>query len=286
MPKLDLGDVGRSLVQQRRPSMLLSDIDGTLVGRKGSIFRSHKGDRWVAEAVSALLAAHEVGLKIALISGRPSSRIEPIARLLGIDDYIAEMGTLVSVNGRQVVLKGAVPERWSTPVEGIVAEGALEWILQEYEGCLELHEPLPQGRMGSVILRGQIDVLAANKKLSQAGFNWLRLVNNGDFRRPFSHLGEGTTSAFHLMPIGVSKADAALFYLKERGVPRQASAGIGDSPGDLDLADVVGTMFMVANGARNISGSDSREIIMTKRFAGEGWADAVNCMVEALKDNS
>jgi len=81
----------------------------------------------------------------------------------------------------------------------------------------------------------------------------------------------------------VSKAGTAAAYLAERGLAPGQAAAIGDGPADLELAGVVGAMFLVANGAwAAASAPAGQPVIVTPSAAGEGWAEAVAALLARM----
>jgi hydroxymethylpyrimidine pyrophosphatase-like HAD family hydrolase len=115
------------------------------------------------------------------------------------------------------------------------------------------------------------------------GLGWARLLDNGRLRGAYPHLGPGPTHAYHLLPAGVSKAGTAAAYLAGRGLAATRAAAVGDSPADLELAGVVGAMFLVANGAWAAGDGDpGTPVIVTPSAAGQGWAEAVTALLARM----
>ncbi|MGH8910323.1 MAG: HAD family hydrolase [Egibacteraceae bacterium] len=270
-------------LDQLEPRVLFSDVDGTLVGRGGSLFAAFDGRPTLA-AARALFAVHRAGLRVVLVSGRTRARLHETGRLLGIHDAIAELGTVLVVDGTVELLWGQAPrDLGETPAQALQRSGALAWLLETFRGRVELHEP-PEDRQGTILLRGQLQLAQVNVALAEAGFGWASLCDNGRFNRPFPHLGSGRTHAYHLMPSGVTKASTASAYLARRGFAAAQAAAIGDAPTDLDLAGVVGAMFVVANGTWALDTADTGPdaVITTEGSAGEGWAEAVTALLARL----
>ncbi len=89
------------------------------------------------------------------------------------------------------------------------------------------------------MFRGLVDAREANELPGAEGHSGLRLVDNGE-------IGPGTHT-FHLIPAGVSKARAVAAHMRARGYAREECIAVGDSREDLDVAEVVGRLFLVAN---------------------------------------
>ncbi|MGH8898250.1 MAG: hypothetical protein ACRDZ4_14815 [Egibacteraceae bacterium] len=208
-----------SVLNQLEPRVLLSDVDGTLVGRDGSLFSAFDGTPTFA-AAEALYAIHQVGLTLVLVSGRSRAKLQEAGRLLGARDAIAELGTVLMIDGTAELMWGEAPrDLGETPARALQRAGTLSWLLKAFEGRLELHEPA-EDRQGTILLRGQLQLSEANTALTEAGFRWAQLYDNGRFNRPFPHLGPRRTHAYHLGPRGVTKASTASIYLRGAALAR------------------------------------------------------------------
>jgi hypothetical protein len=287
MAALPLAEAG-PVLDRLDPVVLFSDVDGTLVGRGGSLLASLDGSPTLA-AAEALVEAARAGLEIVLVSGRTAPQLREAARLLGLRDAVGEVGGVLLLGPEVELQWGRAPRSLgATPAEAIERSGALAELLGSFRGRLEPHAPWHQGRQGTALLRGQVDVTEAEAVLAAAGFGWVRLLDNGRLRGSYPHLGPGTTHAYHLAPGGVTKARTAAAYLARRGLAAHQAAAIGDSPADLELAGVTGAMFLVANGAwaagelprfTPAGAPGPAPAIATPSPAGDGWAEAVRALL-------
>jgi len=263
------------------PSVLFSDVDGTLVGRGGALLADLDGAPSLA-AAEALLTARQAALEIVLVSGRTRAQLWEAARLLGLRDAIAEMGAVLVRDGRAELQWGETPRHLGeTPAEALRRSGALRVVLDGFAGRIEPHVPWHQNRQGTALLRGQVEVAEVDAALRAEGLGWARLLDNGRLRGPYPHLGPGETHAFHLLPAAVSKAATAATYLAARGLAPSQAAAVGDGPADLELADAVGAMFLVANGAWAAAAAGERQVIVTPSSAGRGFAEVVRILCSA-----
>jgi hydroxymethylpyrimidine pyrophosphatase-like HAD family hydrolase len=281
---LPLGDAAQVL-EGLRPRVLFSDVDGTLVGHRASLFADLEGRPTLA-AAAALVAAHTAGLEIVLVSGRTRAQLHESGRLLGCRDAVAELGTVLVVEGEVEVEWGRVPRALgSSPAEALQRSGALDLVLAAFQGRLEFHAPWHEGRRGTALLRGLVDLPEARALLAGAGFGWADLVDNGRLRGAYPQLGlaAGEAHAYHLMPAGVTKGSTAARYLRLRGLGRQEAAAVGDSAADLELGTAVGAMFLVANAGPEARAAAGADTILTAGQAGEGWAEAVTVLLARMR---
>jgi phosphoglycolate phosphatase len=243
-----------------------TDLDGTLLGKGASLFRTAEGD-FTLLAARALEACHRAGVEVVLKSGRRRAQVMEDARLIGQSAYIFEVGAGMVVDGETTFLTGELqPREGETVHDQIAATGAPELLLGRYEGRLEYHAPFHLGREVSHVFRGAVDANEANELLTSEGHGGLRLVDNGE-------IGPGTHT-FHLIPAGVSKARGVAAHMRARGYAREECVAVGDSREDLDVAGVVGRMFLVANAvAGDISAFPN--VVRTEAAMSEGFYEAI-----------
>jgi phosphoglycolate phosphatase len=243
-----------------------TDLDGTLLGAGASLFRTADGD-FTLLAARALEACHRAGVEVVLGSGRRRAQVMEDARLIGQSAYIFEVGAGLVIDGETTFLTGElVPREGETVHDQIAASGAPELLLGHYDGQLEYHAPFHLGREVSHVFRGLVDAGEANELLRGEGHGGLRLVDNGE-------IGPRTHS-FHLLPAGVSKARAVAAHMRARGYAREECVAVGDSREDLEVAEVVGRLFLVANA---VAGDTSAfgNVERTEAPMSEGFYEAI-----------
>jgi hydroxymethylpyrimidine pyrophosphatase-like HAD family hydrolase len=232
-----------------------TDLDGTLLGRGGSLFHDGEG-RFTLLPGRALEACHRAGVEVVIKSGRRKAQVMEDARLMGQSSYIYELGGGLVIDGEETFLTGAFqPEEGSSVHDQIEATGAPALLLERLE--LEPHDPWHTERQVTHLFRGSIDLRAANELLEAEGHGALRLVDNG-------------WSVYHLVPAETSKANAVAAHMRARGYAPEDCIAVGDSPEDLDVAQVVGRFFLVANAGVAADGAE-----VTEAGYGDGFYEAV-----------
>ncbi|HYB25870.1 MAG TPA: HAD hydrolase family protein [Solirubrobacteraceae bacterium] len=225
------------------------DLDGTLLGPGGSLLHGADG-RFALDGVRALQACARAEVELVLYSGRRQTSVFEDARLIGSSSYIFEIGCGLVLDGKlEWLTDGVVPsaER-GTIHEQVERSGAPALLLERYAGRLEYHTPWSLGREVSHLFRGAVDPSEANELLADAGYDWLRLVDNGVVRAAHEQMtGLPVIHAYHLIPAGASKARAVARHMQARGYAREDCIAIGDSREDMDAAAVVGAFWLVAN---------------------------------------
>jgi hypothetical protein len=262
--------------------VLYSDLDGTLLGPGGSLF-TLPGERFSSAAADALLALHETGVKLVLVSGRTREQMSELARAFSASGYISEMGALVvdrSVFPEVVYPNFGEFQGSGTPFDAMARNGAGAFLLERYEGALEPHTPWSaHPREATMLFRGQLDRDQAQAGLEGAGYTWLELADNGVIPRRFDGLEVDEVHAYHLVPKGVGKAAGVQRHLEIAGIEANQAAAIGDSLSDLEMASVVGRMFVTANGHAAVGDRLPANAAYTEDSHGEGFGQAVAALL-------
>jgi hydroxymethylpyrimidine pyrophosphatase-like HAD family hydrolase len=255
-----------------------TDLDGTLLGRGGSLFRDADGGFSLAQA-RALQACHRADVEVVIMSGRREAQVMADSRLMGQTSYIYEAGCGVVIDGERTYLTGDwTVDGDGTPAERMLAEGVPDLLFERFPGRLEWHAPWHADRVLSHLFRGGVDVAEANRILAEAGHDDLRFLDNGAISTPVE--GVDVPHAYHLVPGGASKGNAVAFHLRVRGYTPEECIGIGDSLEDLDSAAAVGRFYVVANGpARDPSMREAlarfENAAVTEGAMGDGFYEAV-----------
>ncbi len=218
---------------------LYVDLDATLLGPSGAVTRDGDG-RFTLLGLRALEACERAGVLVVAMSGRPRAMLAGDLRLLGIGDYIFEAGA-------GYVLDGEL--HWLGDPDGnarIAASGAVTVLAEHFDGRLEADS---QPREASQLLRGLVDVAEAEQLLAERDHGELRLIDNGPSYRHSQALAEKLprVHAYHLIAREISKSAAVAAHARARGLHRDDCLAVGDSREDLEVAESVGALWLVAN---------------------------------------
>jgi hydroxymethylpyrimidine pyrophosphatase-like HAD family hydrolase len=256
-----------------------TDLDGTLLGRHGALFRDAEGTFSLTQA-RTLEACHRAEVEVVIMSGRREAQVMAIAALLAQTSYIYEAGCGVLIDGERTLLTGDwVPDEDGTPADKILSAGIPELLFERFSGRLEWHRPWHRERQLSHLFRGLVEVADANALLAEHGHEDLRFLDNGAIVRPMEGL-DGPAHAYHLVPGGASKAKAVAFHMRARDYAPDECIGVGDSLEDLDAAQAVGQFFVVANGPERDPGlregiGGRPNVTVTEGRNGDGVYEAV-----------
>jgi phosphoglycolate phosphatase len=264
--------------------VLYTDVDGTLVGPGGDLLLDGTGVP-TRVAVDALLRARARGLEIVALSGRDVARVDELGRLLGLDTWVGELGGVrVYERGlRRVVDVGAFPGDGS-PVDALYP--VVGELVARSPGTLEPHDPWNEGRLVSLMVRGELDLDDAHARFERDGHTWVEIVENGIIPRAYESLPRvSKVRVYHLAPRGISKRDAVLADQKERGLDAGECAVVGDAAADLACHDVVARCFVVRNAIDKDPSfaeavAEARNATVTLGDHGAGFAEAVDALLE------
>ncbi|WP_091365750.1 HAD family hydrolase [Geodermatophilus telluris] len=265
--------------------IVYTDLDGTMVGPRGSFWHTAEGTP-TAEPAAALLELHTAGVPLVIVSGRTADQVTEAGRIFAADGAIAELGSLVTWKGGRArhQLTGALPEAHAgrTPMAVMAELGVVEALCAANPGRLEWHAPWHATHDGDALLRGFVDPLAVDAWLAERGLGWLTLKDNGAIpasaRLRLAPEGQ-LARVYHLMPRGIDKGVAIAWDLQRRGIDPADAVAVGDSASDLEMAPAVGRLWITANGA-DVEGMAGLlaavpNVSVTDAPMGEGWAQAV-----------
>ena len=234
------------------------DMDGTLLGRRASLFHDADG-QFTLLGARALEACARVEVEVVPYSGRRRSTLLHNAVILGVRSYIYEAGCGMVLDGEDVAL-----------VDEADDAGANALLLERFP--LEMYDPWNRGRESSRLYLGQdVDVAEADALLDEEGFAAFRLVDNGVMH------GAPSGRAYHLVPRAASKAAAVARHMQARGYAPEEVIAAGDSMEDLGAAEVVGTFWLVANALPEVHAAAGRldNTRVTEGANGDGVYEAV-----------
>jgi hydroxymethylpyrimidine pyrophosphatase-like HAD family hydrolase len=261
---------------------IYADLDGTLLGPGGSLFRTPEG--LTPRAAEALVRARDAGVSLVLVSGRTREQMREAARILDADASIAELGALVierdELYAEVVVTNFGAYEGPGLPFDAMAHDGAGGFLLERYGRALEPHTPWTfQDRQATMLFRGFLDPAKATIELAEAGYVWLELLDNGVIRRTYNTLDVPEVRAYHLVPRGVNKASGVALHRERHGLGLEETAAVGDSLSDAQMAASVGRCFIVSGGEDALRDAKPDNVSILEELGGDGFARAVELVL-------
>jgi hydroxymethylpyrimidine pyrophosphatase-like HAD family hydrolase len=233
------------------------DLDGALLDPGGVL---------VPESLMTLAVVRDAGLRPVVLTGRSRWAATAIARTLGIDDVVCELGAVVLVGGR---LQLAAPEAVPFPRRPLL--DALAGLPTQE------HEP-GTPRMSGLVLRSAMHADDLTSELHRAGFGGWCCVDNGPSHLP---LGDGRPSrVVHVLPSGTDKATGVRMHLQMRDLLPDDCAVLGDSTADLACHAVVPRTIAVRSAdAEALAEAQRLGITVTPSTGAAGALEAVRLIV-------
>lgn len=229
--------------------VIYTDVDGTLLGPDGSLFTTTKG-RYSLYPAKALVSLKEHGIDIVMVSGRSRRQLFADARILGLRNYIAELGCENVYNlGERVYLNAPNVKLIDNSLHKTIGKSqAPQLLLENYRGYLEYHTPWSRNRECTHVFRGFLNIKEVNTLLLENGYDWLQVIDNGLIHRR-GNLKKDIPEihAYHLLPTGGGKESGVKRDLERRGFSKNQAIAIGDAVSDLSIAKEVSALFLVAN---------------------------------------
>ena len=288
----------------RKVKILYTDLDGTLLGRRGCLLVDGNNQP-SARTANTIVAANLCDeLTIVPVTGRSVTQLIEVSRLCDWNDFIAEVGAVRSYwhadkglreniyetpEWPDEVLRSAQDKRvpLKTPLDIINASGAMELLEQTFPGQVEYHSPWNVNRQATNVLRGRIDMARASELLATIE-PAITLVENGIIQ-PSAHslvASDEPIRAYHLTPTGASKATAIRADLAYRGIRREEALMIGDGLADLECAPEVAATIMVRNFISDQAMEElaalTPQVYVTRGARGDGWSELVHAILTAL----
>jgi len=255
-----------------------TDLDNTMLGRGASLLRDAAGD-FSLRPVRALEACHRADVEVVIKSGRRKAQVYEDARLIGQPAYIYEMGCGLFDGQEEVFLTGDFqPTEEETVHEQVERTGAPAALLDAFPGRLEYHTPWHTDRLFTHLFRGNVDLVEV-AELFERSDHGVRLIDNGITERRSPTLTVDPVRTYHLVPAAAGKGPAVLAHMRRRGFTRAECIAVGDSPGDLEVAPLVGRFYLVANALERdpelLHSFPSENVVVTEERMSHGFYEAV-----------
>jgi Cof subfamily protein (haloacid dehalogenase superfamily) len=258
-----------------RPSLLVTDVDGTLV----------RHDRTLAP--STIAAAHrlrESGVKLALVSSRPPGGLDVLRGPLGIDTPCAGFnGALVQDAAGAVVVERTIPPDACREAVARLEEAGLdvwvfaggEWLLKNEAAVYIPREQLSIS-MGWRVVSDFAPYLGAVHKVMGSSADTARVAAaNAALRAALGDQAAVLRSQDYYIDIThplANKGEAALAIAALLGIAPEAMACIGDMPNDLPMFAVAGLAIAMGNAPPLVK---ARAQMIVAGNDDDGWAQAV-----------
>lgn len=242
-------------MQKLNYPLIVSDFDGTLVKRNGTV--SGENMRAISDYVNA-------GGIFALSTGRMPAGILPRAKELGLCGIISccQGAILLDIQSQEILLEGRISYETTFAACKKMEEMGLHihvYDLWEYysnmdDGFLKYYENAV-GCKAKVILDKPISQFVKEKRLS--AYKILAMVNPQDNQRVLDELAKENFDGCHLtrsadilvevVQSNYSKGTAVEFLAKRYGIPMEKTVAVGDQLNDVSMIVAAGVGIAVQN---------------------------------------
>jgi phosphoglycolate phosphatase (TIGR01487 family) len=227
--------------------LILSDVDGTLTERRGSLLLS-------LEALEAVRALEGAGIPVGLVTGNSV----PVAA--GLARYIGATGPIVAENGCTVFYKWSIIHVCEGKPPALIEEKLVSLGFRASWQNPYRHHDLaflpPRGweaRRALEAVRGAVEEAGWRGVILWSGF------------------------AFHIAPPGASKARGAEEAARLLGVTLDETLSVGDGENDLDLLEATGYSAAPADAAEAVK---ARVDYVASKPGGSGFAEIARLVLD------
>ena len=266
--------------------VIYSDLDGTLLNHKGCLVNDSQGLFFLG-AVKAIEKVRKHNIDLVLVSGRNQVQLRYNAQMMGLKNYIAELGSeLVYDLGKEVRVTYHKQGRdYNITYGGRDLALIIDLLKKHFPHRIEGKLEWSKYRNHNALFFGEIDLKEANLLLGQAGYTDLVLVENGKSGLVNLDLEVKDLFIYNLIPKGVSKDKAIALDQKIRGLDPSQCIALGDSPSDIDMASRVKYFFLMGDSLKQ-EGDLARQlqnysnIYVTTGEMNRGWAEVINFLLD------
>jgi len=261
--------------------VIYTDMDGTLLNDKGCLIKDVEG-RFYFDCIKLFERIHEKNIDMVLVSGRNKLQLRYNALLIGVKNYIAELGCeLVHNAGEKVYVTFDESKYYYKITKGgsdLVKIIAL--FKKAFPGKIDSNIEWSMARAYNALFFGEIDLEKANLLLEENGYDGLSLVDNGFSKLARLDLDVNHLRIYNLIPKGVDKAVAMKLDRKIRDLKIENCIALGDSIEDLKMAGEVHSFFLMRDALDrdksiiNIM-SKYNNVYVTNQKMNRGWAEVI-----------
>jgi len=265
--------------------VIYTDLDGTLFNDRGCIIKDEKGGYYF-KAVKLLSEIARKNWDVVLVSGRNKFQLRYNAQIIGLKNYIAELGSELVYNlGKEVyVTFDRQKIKYDLTYEGKDLIKIIELFKKNFPDKIESKMEWSRYRSHTVLFFGEINLNFANKLLKKEGYGELVLVDNGLSSLVELDLDIERLHIYNLMPKGVNKAKGIKLDKKIRNFDINNCIALGDSLEDLKMAGEVKYFFLMGNALEHnemiLDELDKyNNVYVTDGVMNKGWAEVIEYLV-------
>jgi HAD superfamily hydrolase (TIGR01484 family) len=265
--------------------VIYTDLDGTLFNDTGCIIKDKKGHYYL-EAVKLLPKISKKKWDVMLVSGRNKSQLRFNAQMIGLKNYISELGAELVYNlGEKVYTTFDHKKlKYDFTYKGRDLIKIIELFKTHFPNKIESKIEWSMYRSYNILFFGEIDLEAANGLLKSMGYGDLVMVDNGYSLLENLDLDIERLHIYNLMPSGVDKAKGIKLDKEIRNLNTDNCIALGDSLEDLKMSGEVKYFFLMENAFENREAIMAAlgkydNIFVTEGAMNKGWVEIMGYLV-------
>jgi len=264
--------------------VIYSDLDGTLFNDQGCIIMD-SGRNYYFEAVKLLEDIKQKGWDLVLVSGRHKHALQYTTQMIGIHNYIAELGCELIYNlGEEVHVTFDDKDCSDLTYGSRDLIRIIDMVMEEFPGRIESRMEWSHNRAYNALFMGEIDIVRLNKMLHKAGYKGLVFLDNGFSKLKKLDLDVERLHIYNLMPVGVTKVNGVLLDKKIRGFKKENCIALGDSVEDLKMAPETKYFFLMKNALDHNENLEEElkkhdNVYITEGAMNRGWFEVIRSLL-------
>ncbi len=253
----------------QKVEVIYTDVDGTFVS-DGSLFKNSTG--YSLKNAAAIVRLLTAGVDVVMISGREKEKLKETARILGLQNYIGNLGIEIVYNlGEKVITNLGTDVPGPAALKKWIADtGVVDAIFERYPEKSRYYLPWSDDLRSHHLLIGEL-AYPETAWWIERNFPAIRLIDNGAVPPAF---GFSAPHAYHIVPRSVGKKQAVHIDKKERHLPRENLIAIGDSMEDVTVAEEVSIFFLLDDTVETTQSN----VIRIDNSDGEGFSRIVHLL--------
>jgi len=265
--------------------VIYTDLDGTLFNDQGCIIKDCEGNFYF-EVVKLFEKITQKNWDIVLVSGRNKLQLRYNSMLVGVKNYITELGSELVHNLGEKVYVTFDSEKYSYEITkcGRDLVNIIKILKEAFPNKIDSNLDWSIDRTFNALFFGDVDLEKANRILKDAGYGGLVLVDNGFSKLVKLNLDVENMRIYNLMPRGVDKSSAIKLDKELRNFKDSNCIALGDSIEDLKMAPVVKYFFLMRDAIErdgDILNSlcNFDNVFVTKHRMNRGWVEVMKYLV-------
>jgi len=264
--------------------VIYTDLDGTLFNDQGCMIKDVEG-KYYFDALKLLSDIKHRGWDLILVSGRNKYQLRYNAQMIGVENYISEMGAeLVYGLGKDVHVTFNEKKVFDLTYGGKDLIKVIDLLMKEFPGKIESRMEWSRYRSYNALFLGEIDLKRANDILQREGYERLVLVDNGFSKLMDLDIDVNRAHIYNLIPTGITKANGVILDKKLRNLKKENCIALGDSLEDLKMATEVKYFFLMKNALEHREELEEElikydNVYITEEIMNRGWNEVMSSLL-------